>query len=86
MEEGDLNTKFFHTMATHRHKGNRINSLEINGTNTSNLSDIKRHVMQYYKSILGDEGTKFGFLDSQFWDESDKVTSLENTALEIPIT
>lgn len=86
LEEGDGNTKFFHTIATHRRKTNRINSLDINGHSTSNLKDIKHHVVQYYKSILGEPGMKFGYLESQFWSPNDKVTDLENSLLISPFS
>lgn len=66
LEEGDLNTKFFHAIASHRKKKNRINSLEIDGVATTNLGHIQKHVVQYYRDILGTEGVKFGSLDPSF--------------------
>lgn len=67
-------------------KKNRINSLDINNTPTTSLTDIKQHVSSYYKDILGTSGSKYAFLDPLFWDEPDKVTPQENHLLEAPFT
>lgn len=48
-EERDHNTKFFHVVASHRCKKNRINSLEIYGTSTTNLGDMKKHAIEFYR-------------------------------------
>lgn len=86
LEEGDSNTKYFHVIANHRKKQSRINSLVIDDTPTQSVPDIKAHVFQYYKDILGTPGIKYASLDPQFWDEQDKLTPHETTQLEIPFT
>lgn len=79
--EGDQNTKFFHTVATHRKKTNRINFLDINGQQNSNPTDIKAHITQYYKSILGEPGLKFASMDPHFWDNVERVNDFDNSML-----
>ncbi|XP_078148468.1 uncharacterized protein LOC144543891 [Carex rostrata] len=86
LDAGDANTKFFHTVATHRSKKIRINTLEINGQLTSDPDSIQQHILTFYKDLLGTPGLKFGFLDDQFWDLEDKLTSLEQWSLERPFT
>ena len=86
LEEGDTNTKFFHTIATHRAKKNRINSLEINGVLTNNIVDIKAHVVEYYKDLLGSTGHLFGSLGPNFWNIDEQLTTLEKWDLERSFT
>ena len=57
-----------------------INSLEIEGVANTNLAAIKKHIVQYYKHILG-EGLKYGSLDSTFWSPEDELISVEQDLL-----
>lgn len=71
-------------MASHRWKTNRINTLEIDGQPNTNLRDIKKHVVYYYKNILGTEGLKFGFMNSNFWPVDSQLTAMENSQVILP--
>lgn len=85
LEAGDHNTKFFHVIASHRNKKNRINYLDIQGQNTTHVADMKKHVIEYYKQLLGVQGTKFAHLYDTFWDETDKVVEIDRLSIEQPI-
>lgn len=56
LKEGNHSTKFFDVVASHRNKKNKINTLDINGIRTNNLGEMKKHVVEFYKQLLG--GTK----------------------------
>lgn len=60
--------------------------MHIDGQLTNNPSDIKKHVVQFYKELLESQGTKFGYLEPEFWDLSDKLTPLEQRSLERTFT
>ena len=77
LEGGDANTKYFHTVASHRSKKNQIHSLEIDNNTSSNLVEIRNHIVSYYKELLGTSGFTYGHLDHSFWNEEDKLTNLE---------
>lgn len=72
-------------MASHRRKTNRINTLEIDGQPNTNLRDIKKHVVDYYKNILGIEGLKFRFMNSNFWPVDSQLTAMENSQVIFPL-
>lgn len=63
-----------------------MNSVLINKTPTQSITDIKQHVTEYYKGVLGTSGTKYASLSDHFLEEADKVTPHENTILEDPFT
>lgn len=86
LEEGDHNSKYFHVIANHKRKKNRITSLRINNSTTQSIGVIKKHVLEYYKEVLGTSGIKYASLDSTFWGMTDQITSLENHFLESPFT
>lgn len=77
MEGGDANTKYFHKIAFHRAKKNQINSLLVDNHLSQNSVEIRQHIVQYYKDLLGSSGLKYGHLEEQFWDSEDKLTRLE---------
>ena len=86
LEEGDNNTKYFHTVATHRAKTNKILSLDIDGNISTSQSEIAQHIQQFYKNLLGQPGTTCATLSPDFWDPSDKLTKIEQQSLEVPFS
>lgn len=86
LEEGDNNTKYFHTIATHRSKKNKILSLDINGQQTSTKPEIHNHILSFYKNLLGVSGNTNAYLDPDFWEPNDILTPIEQLSLETPFT
>lgn len=52
--EGDENTKFFHTHASHRLRKNSIRYLEVDGVEVTSHQDKVAALLRYYASLLGD--------------------------------
>jgi len=48
---GDKNTRFFHLVATIRHKRNQILSVEVDGKMLSNPADIKIVVFNFFRNL-----------------------------------
>lgn len=82
LEEGDMNTKYFHVVANHRKKKNTI-YLNIDNVLTHSIEDIKQHTTNYYKQILETKEIKYASLGPSFWEETHKVTPQENTTLTL---
>jgi hypothetical protein len=53
IREGDENTKFFHAMASHRHRRNFIRVLDVNGVPTVEHADKAAALYDFYSSMLG---------------------------------
>lgn len=51
LTEGGKNTKFFHKMADSNRRRNTIDSLVIDGTNSTNQAGISEHIVHYYKML-----------------------------------
>jgi hypothetical protein len=51
--EGDENTKFFHALASHRYRKNKIHALHINGTDFTSHEHKIDTLIAYYKQLLG---------------------------------
>lgn len=49
LDEGDKNTKFFHRVASHRHKKTRISRISNGHTDLTDVKDIQIHALSYYK-------------------------------------
>jgi hypothetical protein len=83
---GDLNTSYFHKVATARKKRNLIISMEIEGQITTSLSDIQKHIFDFYKSLFGSKGNKVARLDNQFWEDKYLLSDLNRQILSKPFT
>ncbi|CAN0854236.1 hypothetical protein LINGRAHAP2_LOCUS5868 [Linum grandiflorum] len=55
LEEGDKCTAFFHTSTKVRRKRNRIESLKIDGTWSSNPEEVKQAVVDYFRNLFQEE-------------------------------
>lgn len=86
LKEGDSNTKYFHRVASTRHRKNKILALEIDNSLTTSTLDIHDHIQQFYKNLLGVEGYTFGQIGEGFWDTSDTVSAAENSILTAPFS
>jgi hypothetical protein len=47
---------------------------------------MKKHTLDFYKQLLGTNGTKFASLHDNFWDVEDKIMDSERLDLIAPIT
>lgn len=56
LEEGNTNTKYFHKIASHRHKQSKILKIKVNDHITENIEEIHRHISSFYKELLGKPG------------------------------
>lgn len=58
--------------------------MDIQGQMTDQISLIENHIVDHYKVILGVPGIKEASLQSDFWEEHEKVTSLKNNLIIAP--
>jgi hypothetical protein len=59
VKEGDANTKYFHTIASHNFKKYIIPRLIVNGIEVRDPSGIKDSLLDFYKDLFG-KGGLFG--------------------------
>jgi hypothetical protein len=52
----DLNTTYFHRLATHRKKRNLILRKEIEGNISDSLPHIQSHIFEFYRALFGQVG------------------------------
>eukprot|EP00268_Persea_americana_P020047 TRINITY_DN2032_c0_g1_i12.p1 TRINITY_DN2032_c0_g1~~TRINITY_DN2032_c0_g1_i12.p1 ORF type:complete len:262 (+),score=40.11 TRINITY_DN2032_c0_g1_i12:330-1115(+) len=65
LKEGDKNTKFFHSMATTRMRGNKINYLlDTNGNRVEDRDQITSHILSFFQSLYKKDGTSKPSLDN----------------------
>lgn len=84
--EGDLNTKFFHIVASTRKKNNTITSLEIDGVVCTNQSVIQKHITDFYKDLMGSSTPRLLHLKPNLWHASENLTYDQCAFLEAPFT
>lgn len=60
-------------------KHNRISRLVFNNRDLTSPQDIQNHAFAYYKSILGESGVKYDYLDPDFWSDINLLTTSEKT-------
>lgn len=58
LKEGDNNKTFFHKSATIRKKANLILSMEIDGSISDSLPEIRNHILYFYKNLFAVEHIK----------------------------
>jgi len=56
LKEGDRSTKYFHAKASIRRNTNSISCLLVNGRTITNLADIKRNIVRFYKTLYSSQG------------------------------
>jgi hypothetical protein len=53
LREGDKNTRFFFRPVAYSHQRNNcVDSLDINGSMSSNSTEIRKHIAQFYNRLL----------------------------------
>lgn len=55
LKEGDKNTKFFHAIASIKRRKNMILSIDVNGKNISEPSQIKFEARKFFKNIFKED-------------------------------
>jgi hypothetical protein len=82
--EGDSNTQFFHTVASNNKRKNFIFSLEIDGSMDFDQNILRKHVIDFYRNLLGTTTTRIISLQPNFWDSCTKLTVEQIAFLESP--
>lgn len=52
LREGDKNTNFFHRVANSDRRFNAVESLNVNGSLSSDATNIKAHIVQFYNQLF----------------------------------
>jgi hypothetical protein len=86
LKDRDVNTKYFHTIASHNLKIYIIPKIIVNGSEVRDPKGIKKHILNFYKKIFGKGGITWGKLSADVWDESEKVSSISNSLLTAPFS
>ncbi|KAG9446752.1 hypothetical protein H6P81_012880 [Aristolochia fimbriata] len=76
IKEGDLNSKLFHMIASHRRRINRINMLQIDGQTITKPEVIEETFVKFYKDLYEEEDQQRPF------PENLKVTVLKEEAAQ----
>ena len=80
LKEGDNNTKFFHKMANSHRRRDQIKSIEVDGTQFEEESEIRNQVVQFYKSLYNEneewrpdvDGLSFAFIGEEAKDRMER--------------
>jgi hypothetical protein len=67
--------KFFHTMANSNRRRNTIDSLLIDGTISTNRSEISEHIVQFYKKLFTEQFSWRLMVDGLSFDSIDEVAA-----------
>jgi hypothetical protein len=84
MLKGDNNTKYFHKIANGRKRKNTIISLENEGNIIEGDENLLKHATSYYADLFGPGEEHNIHIDVSLWDELEKVSDDDNTALTRP--
>jgi hypothetical protein len=73
-------------IASHTKKKNYIFSLEINGTIVYDQQLLQKHVIDFYRDLLGTTTSKSISLQLSFWDECHTLSLEQIQFFEAPFT
>jgi hypothetical protein len=76
LREGDKNTKFFHRVANSNRRFNSIDHLVVNGTVTTDQSEIGEGLVSYYQGLFSDDEVRRPLLDGLEFssiEEADRI-------------
>jgi len=79
--EGDANTKYFHLVASGKHRKTQIFRLEHEEGVISGGSNLKKYITNYYKNLFGPPKAPTMFLDESWTEDMPQVSNLENEIL-----
>ena len=81
LKEGDKCTKFFHQVANANRRNSSIESLDVNGSATSDPTIISDHIVNFYDSLFTEPRSWRPHLDNL---EFDMLSVTEASSLEDP--
>jgi hypothetical protein len=64
--QGDSNTKYFHMIASGKHRKSKISQLNDGDQIIAGDAELKKHIAFYYKGLLGPPSTPPVMLDSSW--------------------
>jgi hypothetical protein len=79
--QGDNNTNYFHKKGNGKKRKNIIFNLEKDGERIDKDEDIISHATGYYKELFGPSDSPMFSLDSECWEQEEKVIEEENATL-----
>jgi hypothetical protein len=79
--QGDNNTNYFHKKGNGKKRKNIIFNLEKDGERIDKDEDIISHATGYYKELFGPSDSPMSSLDSECWEQEEKVIEEENATL-----
>jgi hypothetical protein len=82
--EGDRNTTYFHVVANHKNRKERIDCLREPDGLVFYTQGILKIAAEYYKNPIGSEDRGNFSLQDNFWEVEYKVIPEENAALQPP--
>ena len=86
VKEGDRNTSYFQTIANQRKRKKRIEVLQGQEGEVTEIAEMIKIATHFYKNLFAFEDKLDIHLDSSFWKEDDKVTAEENGNLDAPLS
>jgi hypothetical protein len=79
--EGDLNTRYFHSVANSRHRKKHIHSLNRDEGTVEGHEQLKSYIINYYKNLFGEPGEGNFTMDETRTDDIPQVSTEENNLL-----
>jgi exonuclease III len=76
LKEGDSNTRFFHKVANSHRRNNCVDNLCIDGVMSHDPTEVKEHIVQFYKKLYTEQSNWRPRMDNQAFssiDDEEKV-------------
>jgi len=84
--EGDNNTGFFHRIAKGKKRKNTIFSLEDSDSIIKEHNQLLEHATWYYKTLFGPSIDPIMEMDSDCWEDNEKISDADNAKLTSPFS
>lgn len=87
LEQGDLNTKYFHSMMKARRNMNRIFSIiDVEGVNRTKMDEITKSFIDFYTNFLGTTNKEREHVNSSMIQQGPIVIEIQRSMLEEKFT
>jgi hypothetical protein len=86
IKEGDENTAYFFAKANQRKRKKNIFGLENNGGLITDNREMRRHAVEFYKTLFWKEDRVNIKMEEDFWSADELVSPEENEMLEASFT